>query len=547
LPDSVDTISLRDDLLFSNLATRQGRARYPIYEEEFAVTIPDTEKFRLRSFVERLVQQGECIVHDAPIDLVDIAAVLDGNPKAVWFRNVGPERAELVGNVMGARARLGLALDTDAAGFAKAMRERLPHPRPPIEVPSSAAPVHEVVLTGEDADLTALPVHLQHGRDGAPYISAGMDFAKDPATGWTNIGCRRIMLRGPRSAGIDLIAPSDLKAIYLKAAARGDKLPVAYVIGGHPTTFLAAIAPARPMDELAVMGAMRGEPVPVVKCKTIDAYVPADAEYVLEGFLDARGHVEPEGPYGEYCGYYGVVKRNPVFHLTAITRRKDALFQTVTIGGRSLAHTDTSLLNAARAETAIWNVLEQAIREPVAVYLTGASGGMATVRVAMRQRNPGEARNAVSAVFASVADVKHVYVFDDDIDIFSDDQTDWAMATRFQADRDLIVGSGYRAVPIDPSLQGARIGAKLGFDCTKPFGKVDAFEFTVAAPPQMPARPHGSVEETLAQGPANYLELMAATGTRDGRAILRTLDKLYADGRLGRAEDGRYVLDGTKP
>jgi len=532
----------------SEIRDRVVRHSAPLHAgyEGLALPQPDTEKFRLRPFVERLVQQGECVVHDAPIDLIDVAAVLDGNPKAVWFRNVGPERTELVGNVMGARARLGLALDTDAAGFAKAMRERLVDPLPPVEVPSSAAPVHEVVLTGEDADLTKLPVHLQHGRDGAPYISASMDFAKDPATGWTNIGCRRIMLRGPRSAGVDLIAPSDLKAIYLKTVAKGDKLPVAYVIGGHPTTFLAAVAPARPMDELAVMGAMRGEPVPVVKCKTVDAYVPADAEYVLEGFLDARGHVEPEGPYGEYCGYYGVVKRNPVFHLTAITRRRDALFQTVTIGGRTLAHTDTSLLNAARAECAIWNVLEQAIREPVAVYLTGASGGMATVRVAMRQRNPGEAHNAIAAVFASVADVKHVFVFDDDIDIFSDDQTDWAMATRFQADRDLVAGTGYRAVPIDPSLQGARVGAKLGFDCTKPFGKIDAFEFTVAAPPVMAQRERGSVEETLTRGPASYLELMAATGTRDGREILTTLDRLYAEGRLGRGEDGRYVLNGAK-
>lgn len=507
---------------------------------------PDTEKFRLRSFVERLVQQGECVVHDQPIDLVDIAAVLDGNPKAVWFRNVGPERTELVGNVMGARERLGLALGTDAAGFATAMRERLPHPVAPVEVASSAAPVHEVVLTGDEADFTKLPVHLQHGQDGAPYISASMDFARDPATGWTNIGCRRIMLRGPRTAGIDLIAPSDLKAIYLKSSQKGDKLPVAYVIGGHPTTFLAAVAPARPMDELHIMGAMRGEPVPVVRCKTIDVWVPADAEYVLEGYIDARGHVEPEGPYGEYCGYYGVVKRNPLFHLTAITRRKDALFQTVTIGGRWLAHTDTSLLNAARAETAIWNVLEQAIREPVAVYLTGASGGMATVRVAMRQRNPGEAHNAISAVFASVADVKHVYVFDADIDIFSDDQVDWAMATRFQADRDLIVGAGYRAVPIDPSLQGTRVGAKLGFDCTKPFGKLDAFEFTVASPPEMPTRARASVEEVLTQGPASYLDLMAAAGTRDGREILLRLDKLYTDGRLGRTEDGRYMLNGGK-
>ena len=508
---------------------------------------PDTEKFRLRSFVERLVQQGHCVVHDQPIDLVDVATVLDGNPKAVWFRNVGPEKTELVGNVMGARERLALALDSDGAGFAKALRERLAHPFEPIEVPSSAAPVHQVVLTGDDADLTRLPVHLQHGRDGAPYISASMDFAKDPATGWTNIGCRRIMLRGPRTAGIDLIAPSDLKAIYLKGVAKGDKLPVAYVVGGHPTTFIAAVAATRAMDELHVLGAVRGEPVPVVKCKTIDAYVPADAEYVLEGFLDARGHAEPEGPYGEYCGYYGVVKRNPLFHLTAITRRKDALFQTVTISGKSLARTDTSLLNAARAEVAIWNVLEQAIREPVAVYLPGAAAGMTTVRVAMRQRNPGEAHNAISAMFASLADVKHVYVFDDDIDIFSDDQVEWAMATRFQADRDIIVGTGYRAVPIEPSLQGARIGAKLGFDCTKPFGKGDSFEFTVAAPPVMPAREHGSVEETLTRGPASYLELMAATGTRDGREILLTLDQLYAEGRLGRDENGRYVLNGAKP
>src|SRR5215471_12897436 len=204
----------------------------PGYDEELHLPQPDTEKFRLRAFVERLVQQGQCVVHDAPIDLVDIAAVLDGNPKAVWFRNVGPEKTELVGNVMGARERLALALDADAAGFAKVMRERMGKPMAPIEVPSSAAPVHEVVLTGEDADLSKLPVHLQHGRDGAPYISASIDFAKDPATGGTNIGCRRMMLRGPRTTGIDLIAPSDLKAIYLKASQRGETLPVAYVIGG---------------------------------------------------------------------------------------------------------------------------------------------------------------------------------------------------------------------------------------------------------------------------------------------------------------------------
>ena len=112
-----------------------------------------------------------------------------------------------------------------------------------------------------------------------------------------------------------------------------------------------------------------------------------------------------------------------------------------------------------------------AVREPVAVYATPSSGGMYNVRVSLRQRVPGEARNAIAAVFGSIAEVKHVFVFDDDIDVFSDEQVDWALATRFQADRDLIVGTGYRVVPIDPSLQGMRVGAKLGFDCTKPFGK----------------------------------------------------------------------------
>ena len=134
----------------------------------------DTEKFRLRHFVEKLVQQGECVVHDDPIDLIDVATVLDCNPRAVWFRAVGPERTELVGNVMGTRRRLAAALDTDEPGFPAALRERLRHPVAPIEVPSTQAPVHEVVLTGEDADLTTLPVHLQHGLDGAPYISASI-------------------------------------------------------------------------------------------------------------------------------------------------------------------------------------------------------------------------------------------------------------------------------------------------------------------------------------------------------------------------------------
>ena len=379
----------------------------------------DTEKFRLRHFVEKLVQQGECVVHDDPIDLIDVAAVLDCNPRAVWFRAVGPERAELVGNVMGTRRRLAAALDTDEPGFPAALRERLRHPVAPIEVPSPQAPVHEVVLTGEDADLTTLPVHLQHGLDGAPYISASIDYARDAKSGFTNIGCRRLMLRGPRAAGIDLNAPSDLRALYQAAVARGERMPVAFAVGSHPTDFLAAVAATAPMDELDVVGALRGAPVPVVKCVTVDVRVPADAELVLEGYIDERGLV-------------GLLKSNPVFHLTAVTKRRDALFQTVTIGGARLTFTDTAQLGAAKTEAAIWNVLQHAVREPVAVCCTASSGGMYNVRVSLRQRNPGEARNAIAAVFCSSGDVKHVFVVDDDIDVFPTSRSTgrWPRASR---------------------------------------------------------------------------------------------------------------------
>ncbi len=502
----------------------------------------DTEAFRLRRFVDTLVEAGECTVRAEPIDLIDVGAVLDCNPKAVLFRAAGPERAEFVGNVMGSRKRLALALGTDEQGFPAKLRDGIAHPIAPVEIPSDDAPVHEIVLTGDDADLSKLPVHLQHAFDGAPYISAGIDFTRDPQTGATNIGCRRLMLRGPRSAGIDLNAPSDLRAIYQAMVARGEQLPIAFAVGSHPADFLAAQAVTPPIDELHVMGGVRGAPVPIVKCRTIEAFVPADAELVLEGYLDPRGLVEPEGPYGEYIGYYGMLKKNPVFHLTAITGRHDALFQTVTIGGKLIGRTDTAQLGAARTEAAVWSALQQAIRQPIAVCCTGSSGGMYNVRVALKQRYPGEARNAIAAVFCSTADVKHVIVVDDDVDVFSDEQIDWALATRFQADRDLVVASGFRCVPLDPSLAGSRTGAKAGFDCTKPFGKADSFEFSVPEAPRLTERPRRSVEAVLAEGPATYLDLMAALGTRDGREILPILDRLYRAGRLGRREDGRYVL-----
>lgn len=499
----------------------------------------DLHAFRLRNFVEGLGPDQLDIVEEA-VDLADVPARLEGNPKAVLFRQVGPERAELVGNVTGSRERLARALGVSQAEMLSELGARLRRKPEMVEVSRTTAPVQDVVLTGEDADLTALPVHLQHGLDGAPYISASIDYVRDPKSGLTNVGVRRMMLRGVREAGVDVVSPSDLRAIYEGCVARGERLPVCFVVGCHPLDAIAATM-RLPVDELGLVASLRKGPLPVVKAVTNDILVPADAEYVLEGYLDEKGYVEAEGPYGEFLGYYGGVKRNPVFHLTAVTRRRDALFQTMTISGASMSHTDTAQLSALRTEAMVWRALETAVREPLAVHATGGSGGMFNCRICIRQRVPGEGRNAIAAAFASLANVKNVFVVDPDIDIFSDQQMDWALATRFQAKRDLMLADGMRALPLDPSLGPDRLGSKCGFDLTWPFGTGGAFDRQAPFPPTWDGERFDSVEAALEHGPKFFEELMVAVGSRDGREIVRTLDAMRSPG-LTRDEDGRYRL-----
>ena len=511
-----------------------------------ATRAADFDRFRLRRFVDELARAGDLETRDEPTELADVAGVLDGNAKAVLFRSAGPERQELVGNVTASRVRLARAFDVAPNALLPEILRRLRLKPEIVDVTRAEAPCQQVVLSGEDADLTALPVHLQHGYDGAPYISASIDYVIDPKTGFTNVGLRRLMLRGRKQAGIDLVAPSDLRAIYEASASTGKKLPVSFVVGAHPIDHVAGTM-RFPVDELGLIASLRAAPLPVVKCVTNDVRVPADAEFVLEGYLDERGHVEAEGPYGEFLGYYGAVKRNPVFHLTAIARRRDALFETSSIGGRSLSRTDTAQLSALRTEVVIWRALESAVREPVAVYATTSSGGAFNVRVALRQRVPGEARNAIAACLGALANCKNVFVVDPDIDIFSDEQMDWALATRFQPDRDLVVMSGMRTLPLDPSLTGgARTGSKAGFDLTWPFGTGERLETRLPAPPRFAGRRFASVEAALADGPKFFEELMAAVGSRDGREIVRALERLRDTIVLDRDAEGRYVIK-SKP
>jgi len=219
----------------------------------------DFDRFRLRRYVESLAALGELDTRNEPVDLAGIADVMEGNHKAVLFRSAGPEKAELVGNVMGGRNRIAAAFGVKPGELLKEVQRRLRNKPDVFEVSRAEAPCQAVVLTGKDADVTKLPVHLQHGADGGPYISATIDYVIDPKTGFTNVGLRRLMLRSEHETGIDLVAPSDLQAIYLANAAAGKPTPVSFVLGAHPIDHVAGVM-RMPVDELGIVASLREAP-----------------------------------------------------------------------------------------------------------------------------------------------------------------------------------------------------------------------------------------------------------------------------------------------
>ena len=508
----------------------------------------DLEKYRLRRFVDRLIDMGDVEVHDEPVALTSLGSIIERTEKAVLFKKAGPEGSEIVAKAAGSRSRVIAAFDSTEEKIYDEYYKRLANPQKVVEIPSGDAPVHAVKITGKDVDLTKLPFYPHHAFDGSCYLSCGIDYVIDPATGRRNVGSRRLSLRNRYETGTNVTAPSDLKRIYTACVARGEKLPITFTCGTHPLDFVAATM-RTPGDELALLATMRGETAAVVKSLTNDILVPADAEMILEGYLDERGYVEPEGPFGEYMGYYGAIHMDPVFHCAAITMRRDALHHTLLHGSAYvLDQSDSANITALRTEAEAMAILRATIREPVDVHLRMHAGGGGTLRVAIRQHAAGEARAAIEAVFKQIRRLKAIYVFDDDIDIRNAAQVEWSLGTRFQADEDLIVLLGLHGQTMDPSLNGRRTGAKAGFDCTRPPRRADDITYTRCAARTFggPAR-FQTVEQALGSGPMFFADVVESLGSDDGREVACALDALRQAGRLGRDGDGRYHLVDGKP
>jgi 2,5-furandicarboxylate decarboxylase 1 len=390
-------------------------------------------------------------------ELAAVAKRLDGL-RATLFPRPDGHAIPVVSGLVSDRGWMAEAMGVEPGEVLTRFQDATLNPIAWRETASAAA--QEVVHREIDlARLLPLPVHNEH--DSGPYVTAGLMITRNPRTGKQNVSIHRCQLSGPNRLGV-LLLPRHAHMFLEMAEQGGGALEAAIVVGIDPLTLLASQAiVAIDVDELEIAGALHRRPLSVVKCLTSELRVPAEAEVVIEGrFLP--GVRELEGPFGEFPQYYGERAERHVMEIDVVTHRKDAIFHTIVGGG--LEHL---LLGAIPREASMLVHLQRSFPNVRDVHL--AKGGVCRYHlyVQIRKRQEGEAKNIMLGAFAGHYDVKHVIVVDEDVDIHNSDEVEWAVATRFQADRDLVVIPESQGSKLDPSTRNG-VGAKMGLDATKP-------------------------------------------------------------------------------
>ena len=437
----------------------------------------------IRSFIAEYgrVRPGEVVRVTEPVSLEHdvMAIVLEYERRRrypiIFFDNVAGHDIPIVCNVVASRAALAFALGVDESGLAEEYARRIKDHVKPIVV--SEPPFRHQVVAGDAVDLGVLPIPLYFPGDAGCYLTAGMLVARDPDTGVETEGYHRFQVKGRNRMGVSLHSRRRMFEYQRRAEAKGQGLPCAVVLGLHPLISMGSLAyPPADVGKFEVVGGLFGEPLQVAPCASIDLHVPAAAEIVIEGEILARER-EPEGPFGEFTGYFSRRSTEHVFVARAIAMRERPWFQSIG-SGRAGDHITT--LGLVR-EAEILNALGRVIPNVKAVHVPLSGASAFTAFVSIRQTRPGEAKHVIPIVLGVDHYLKLVIVVDDDVDVFDESDILWALATRMQADRDLTVISGSLGAMLDPSADERGVSAKLGIDATRPFGEPFADKLVMPA------------------------------------------------------------------
>jgi len=437
----------------------------------------------LREWIALLEREGELRRVSAEVDPhLEVTEIVDrvvksGGP-ALLFEHPKSEHPLLI-NQFGTERRMCLAFGVDSLddlgrrlgdvlemqppqGLAEKVRglKKLKSiaDSQPKSVRSGAA--QEVVLTGEEVDLRRLPVQTCWPGDAGPFITLPAVITKDPRTGARNVGMYRLQVLDERTTAMHWQIHKDGRADYLLAEGR---LEVAVALGLDPVTAYAASAPLpKHVDELMLAGFLRGEPVELVRGKTVDLEVPANAEIVLEGYL-AKDELTEEGPFGDHTGYYTPPEPFPVFHLTAMTMRRDAIYPSIVVG--KPPQEDAWLGKAT--ERIFLPAIRMSVPEIVDYDLPVAGAFHNCCIVSIRKSFPGHAQKVMHAIWGlgMLSLTKSVVVVDEWVNVHDYEEVFFRVGANVDPKRDVLISEG----PLDhldhaPTLQF--YGGKLGIDAT---------------------------------------------------------------------------------
>jgi len=415
----------------------------------------------LRRFLEWIEDEDDLLAVKMPVDpnleMARVIRAAEGRP--ILFHN--PRRAgwRVVSGVCASRKHFAWALNTDNLGIVPRLVEALNHPRHPPVV--GEAPCQQQV--DRAPDLSRIPILKHLEGDGGPYVTAGILILRDPDFG-RNASFHRLMQIGPRQFTARVVEGRGTDTAWRKAFDAGQDLEIAICLGVPIHALLAAaMSPPKGVDELAIAHALA--PTPLARCVTVDLEVPAECEAVLEGRITRR--LGDEGPFIDLTETWDIVRRQPVIEIDCLTHRRLPMYHALLPGG--LEH---KLLMGLPREPTIFQAVSQ-VATCRAVSIT--PGGMSWLHAVVQidKRGPEDGQRAIEAAFRGHSSLKHVVVVDLDVDPFDEAATEWAIATRFQADRDLMVFEDQPSSSLDPSAalvpgQKAR-SAKMGLDATIPW------------------------------------------------------------------------------
>jgi 2,5-furandicarboxylate decarboxylase 1 len=513
-----------------------------------------------REFIDDLKSGGHLVEIDKPVDIRHIATLVDQSDKALMFTNVNGYDMPVVSGLINSRDRLAVAMGCEFSEVEGKLRNGLDRPIPPEVV--NSGPAREVLQEGDAVDLYSLPVPLFSILDGGPMITAGVILAQDPELG-LNAGIYRLLVKDRNTTGIDIVTPNNLRKLAEKAYAKGEPLPISVNIGTHPASLIAGTFKAAPgVDELAIAGGMQGKPMQLTPCKSIDTPCIADAEIVLEAEILPTGWTLPEGRFGEFTRLMGGLHWNPLVRIKAISRRRDALYYALQMPWENIWPSGPIY------EAAVRRALHEAGVQVTGVNITPGGCCHWHAIIAIKPL-PGDGKNAMMAAL-SVADMKHVVVVDDDIDIFDGMDVEWALATRVQADKDVMIVSGARSKPLDPSLPPVPghipTTAKMGIDATisddVPRERYERIAYAYADSVSLAdVVKNGSgrtpkdggdtdtlserIRKAISEKPLYFAELTEMFEAEGFQAVARAVGALHESGALWQDPVGKFCLKGS--